>query len=131
MGKTERESATSPTESAPSLDLIFALLANQRRRYALYYLFTQSNGVAAADAIASAVCTLEERVTGQTVSQAQVRTALQHVHFPKLEEAGVVEYDPRSETVRYWDTPSVEEWLEHAYYLEITADTRSMLEVSD
>jgi hypothetical protein len=43
---------------------------------------------------------------------------LQHIHLPKLEDAGILEQDPRSETVRYWSQPSVEEWLEHAQHKE-------------
>jgi len=43
---------------------------------------------------------------------------LQHIHLPKLEDAGILEQDPRSETVRYWGQPSVEEWLEHAQHKE-------------
>ena len=131
MGETDRESATLTTDSAPPLDRIFALLADRRRRYTLYYLFVQSDGIATVDAIASAVCTLEERSTGQSVSQTQLQTSLYHAHLPKLEASGVIEHDHRSETVRYRSQPSLEEWLEHAYYTEIRADVRSTLEMSE
>lgn len=125
MGETERESAAVTTETAPSLDEVFTLLANQRRRYVLYYLFTRSEGVATIDELANAISTLERR---SAEAQTQVRTSLHHAHLPKLEEAGVIEYDLRSETIRYWGQPAVEEWLEHAYYTEVPSGTRSTLE---
>jgi hypothetical protein len=40
-----------------------------------------------------------------------IRTGLYHVHLPKLAEAGVIDYDTRSETVRYSQQPLLEECL--------------------
>ncbi|QLG27547.1 hypothetical protein HUG10_08275 [Halorarum halophilum] len=38
----------------------------------------------------------------------QLGIELLHVHLPKLAEAGVVDYDVRSATVRYYVTPRLE-----------------------
>jgi len=38
---------------------------------------------------------------------------LHHRHLPKLSDAGIVEYDARSNTTRYWGQPTVEKWAEH------------------
>ncbi|MDF9746079.1 DUF7344 domain-containing protein [Natrinema salsiterrestre] len=124
-----------PASTTPSLDLLFDLLSNSRRRYALYHLNDQPDGVSTIEELASNIVTLERTtetgdVSGnQTVGgaletdsselQSGVQLELQHVHLPKLEEAGVIEHDRRSETVRYWQQPSLEEWLEHAQYKEI------------
>ncbi|RKD94979.1 hypothetical protein ATJ93_1826 [Halopiger aswanensis] len=140
------------TDATPSLDLVFDLLSNRRRRFALYYLYDQPDGVATIDDLTDHVARLERRTleteadteslseseiesdsssnsTGESdaasVSTAtgdrrqQIQTELQHIHLPKLEDAGVLEHDPRSETVRYWTQPSLEEWLEHAYHKEL------------
>ncbi|WP_339103012.1 hypothetical protein [Haloterrigena salinisoli] len=140
MRETEGESTELTAEVTPSLDLIFELLSNRRRRYALYHLHDQSDGVATmeeltdavvsrqylesnadrtaetdrpeADADADADCDLENR-------RRRVRMELQHTHLPKLEDAGVLEHDHRSEMVRYWNQPSLEEWLEHARHKEL------------
>jgi len=40
-----------------------------------------------------------------------VAIALHHVHLPKLAEGGVIDYDPRSETVRYCGRPDRERLL--------------------
>ncbi|QLK26220.1 hypothetical protein HYG81_00940 [Natrinema zhouii] len=136
MRETEGEGTGLTSEATPSLDLVFNLLSNSRRRYALYYLNDQPDGVATIETLVENVIALEEatdvdgettantRTTtgqeegGSTDRQTNVRTELQHVHLPKLEDAGLLEHDRRSGTVRYWSQPSVEEWLEHAYHKE-------------
>ena len=118
MRETERESETLSEAETPSLDLVFDLLADQRRRYALYYLYDVSDGVATVDEVAEYVLRLEDGDHSDE-HERHVLTALQHVHLPKLEDAGILEYDSRSETVRYWSRPSLEEWLEHAQHKEV------------
>ncbi|OLZ40793.1 hypothetical protein A6E15_07225 [Natrinema saccharevitans] len=123
-------------DAMPSLDLVFDLLSNRRRRYALYYLNQQSDGVATVAALAKNVVAFErgaadgaDRDAARSPSdqdpdpadeRGTVRVELRHVHLPKLEDAGVLEHDRRSETVRYWGQPSLEEWLEHAYHKEMS-----------
>ena len=136
MRETEGESARITAQVTPSLDLIFDLLSNRRRRYALYHLHDQPDGVATMDELTDAVVTqqyFESNADGPAADHSdadtdtdcdfesrrrRVRTELQHTHLPKLEDAGVLEHDERSETVRYWNQPSLEEWLEHAKHKE-------------
>lgn len=118
MGNKE-ESATQASNLAPSLDRIFDLLSSTRRRQILYYLHNQSEGVATIDELVEYVVVQEpEQWADAHPHEREVETALHHVHLPKLIEYGVLEYDPRSQTVRYWSQPSLEEWLEHAYHKE-------------
>ncbi|MEY7848095.1 hypothetical protein AB7C87_02685 [Natrarchaeobius sp. A-rgal3] len=124
MRETERESTRLSTDTSPSLDLVFDLLSNRRRRYVLYFLYDQPDGVATLDDVTDNVVALESRAEDpESMSEIdeqklQVRTELQHVHVPKLEDSGILEHDRRSETVRYWTQPTLEEWLEHAYHKE-------------
>lgn len=124
MRESERESTPLVAEATPSLDLVFDLLADRRRRYALYYLYDQPDGVATIEEVTNHVVALETREAGPkqgpTISERKrsVRVELQHVHLPKLEDAGVLDIDQRSETLRYWTQPSLEEWLEHAHHKE-------------
>jgi hypothetical protein len=46
-------------------------------------------------------------------SHDEFATELVETHLPRLDAAGVVDYDDRSDTVRYWGQPTVEKWLEH------------------
>ncbi|WP_254764393.1 DUF7344 domain-containing protein [Natrinema marinum] len=134
MRETEGEAAALTAEVTPSLDLVFELLSSSRRRYALYYLNEQPDGVASIESLTENVVALErtadataedEPTIGSSTdhdaatSESEVQMELQHIHLPKLEDAGLLEHDRRSETVRYWSQPSLEEWLEHAYHKEI------------
>ncbi|WP_247001328.1 DUF7344 domain-containing protein [Halosolutus gelatinilyticus] len=124
MRETEGEPTSLAVEATPSLDLIFEILSVHRRRYALYYLHDQSDSVATVAELIDNVSALDQ-LQGETdldpeERRNQIKTELQHVHLPKLEDAGLIEYDLRSETVRYWHQPSLEEWLEHAKHKELS-----------
>ncbi|WP_049926930.1 DUF7344 domain-containing protein [Halopiger goleimassiliensis] len=124
MRETEGSTAR-VAESAPSLDLVFDLLSNPRRRYALYLLSDRTDGVATVGEITDHIATLEcgddpAADEPPTDLSREIRIELQHVHLPKLEDAGILEIDQRSDTVRYWSQPSLEEWLEHAYHKELS-----------
>lgn len=125
MRERERESRTITGEATPSLNLIFDLLSNRRRRYVLYCLHEQPDGVATIGEVTDTVLAFEHRTGNSEADQDSetqrqtIQTELQHVHLPKLADAGVLEHDQRSDTVRYWTQPSLEEWLEHAQYKEL------------
>lgn len=38
----------------------------------------------------------------------RLRFLLRHFHLPKLDEAGVIDYEARDGTVRYYSTPRLE-----------------------
>ncbi|TYT61888.1 DUF7344 domain-containing protein [Natrialba swarupiae] len=124
MREAERESTQLSTDTTPSLDVVFDLLSNHRRRYVLYFLYDRPDGVATLEEVTDNVVAFENREEGSELvseidrQKLEIRTELQHVHVPKLEDSGVLEYDRRSETVRYWTQPTLEEWLEHAYHKE-------------
>jgi len=111
----ERESGRSVVATAESLslDTVFDVLASGRRRRVLYYLHDAEDGVATITELTDWVTSLEDGA-----GRDAVLASLRHVHVPRLVDAGVAEYDPRSGTVRYWAPPSLEEWLEHAYHKE-------------
>ncbi|WP_254810077.1 DUF7344 domain-containing protein [Natronosalvus amylolyticus] len=113
----ERETATNTPigVTTPSLDTVFDILADRRRRFVLYHLYDAVDGVSTVEELVDFVA-VHEPDAGPSKDEIQV--ALYHIHLPKLEEAGVIEHDQRSETVRYWTHPSLEEWLEHASYKE-------------
>lgn len=49
----------------------------------------------------------EELATTPGSSVETIKTSLHHIHLPKLEEAGLVEYDERSEAIRYRSSESI------------------------
>ena len=118
MRKSDREVTTVPTVGTPSLDQVFDLLSERRRRYVLYYLRDVEDGVASVEEVTEYVLRLENDLDISGVARS-IDTALHHVHLPKLADSGVLEYDTRSETIRYWGQPSLDEWLEHAFHKEL------------
>ena len=104
-----------------SLDTVFDLLSDARRRYTLYYLFAMEGDVAEFEAVVNAVCNYEGAGTDSTSPSPpeNIRVKLHHSHLPKLAEAGVIDYDRRQGTIRFTPTPPLEEWVEHAEWKEM------------
>lgn len=102
-----------------SLDVVFDLLADQRRRYVLACLIDQTEAIGLAD-LAEDVATRENEGTVTELPKEKVRTihtSLYHAHIPKLVEAGAVEYDQNRDLVRVSETS---EQVEHL--LTVAAD---------
>lgn len=93
------------------LDRVFEVLADRRRRLVLSYLVAE-------DADAATVGELLDYVvarSGDTSTDRDadtVRTQLHHNHLPKLDAAGVIDYDAGNGTVRYREKPFLEEYLD-------------------
>ncbi len=102
--------------TAPMVDDVFALLADWRRRTVCRYFVTTGSNSAHVDTLAAAVAgrAAREDVDSTETSEAAVRTALVEEHLPRLDEAGVLDFDERSGSVHYWGQPTVEKWAEHA-----------------
>lgn len=103
------ETRTPPTERgrSDSLDVAFEVLADRRRRAVVAHFLE-------ADAQTATVPELAERCrrylgeSPDALSVDREAIHLHHYHLPKLEDADVVEYDTRSETVRYHGDALVE-----------------------
>lgn len=118
------------TPDQPSLDAVFELLADRRRRYALYYLAEVGEDRALdVEDVAARVAEWEREwdsaggaadSTGDepgatdsapTDRQERVRVDLHHNHLPRLADAGLVDYDARTGTVRNRAAPSLDRWV--------------------
>ena len=78
-----------------SRDLVFDVLKNRRRRHALHYLKQQDEPVELSE-LAEQVAAWENDSTVEGISAAErkrVYTALYQSHLPKLDDAGIVEYN--------------------------------------
>ncbi|WP_202614413.1 DUF7344 domain-containing protein [Halostella litorea] len=104
----------------PSLDTVFDLLSDRRRRYALYHLVEAGPTTVEYTSLAERVADWE--ADGDEASADRVETVaadLYHSHLPKLDAENVVDFDPRSGVVRYRGQPTVEEYAEHAAHQEL------------
>jgi len=75
---------------------IFDVLQNQRRRYVLEYLKRFEEPVSLSD-LATQIAAWEYHTSVEDVTNDQkkrVYTTLQQTHLCKMEEAGIIEYDP-------------------------------------
>jgi len=84
-------------------DELYRALADEERRVVFRY-FLQSDADTATVADLASFAKRE----GVEAPRNRLRIRLHHVVLPHLSEAGFVEYDPRSHTVRYRDEPHVE-----------------------
>ena len=94
-------------ESDVSLDSILTVLADERRRLIIRYFETASNGVTTREELAEYVST----TSPDEQDREKTKTRLHHVSLPKLDSAGLIEYDSRSTTVRYDPQPEVDALL--------------------
>ncbi|NHN48531.1 hypothetical protein G9464_13140 [Halostella sp. JP-L12] len=91
-----QEASVSPAD-------LFGVLADDRTRYALYYLI-ESDGAASVEEIASRVAERERAARPATADATRrVHTSLYHAKLPKLEDHGFVEYDVDAGTVETTD----------------------------
>lgn len=89
-------------------DEVFETLSNRRRRYTLHYLYG-GEGTAELGDLSEQVAAWESEAPVAEVGAAErkrVYTSLQQFHLPRLDEAGVVEFDADSGEVSATATAS-------------------------
>ena len=95
-----------PTQRAElTEDDLFDVLSNRRRRYAVHLLEREGDPIRLG-AMAEQIAAWENGIDPHAVSCAQrkrVYTALQQIHLPQMDEAGIVEFDDRSGVVEPTD----------------------------
>lgn len=107
--------AEGPGDDPRSIDDLFDAMANRRTRYTLSHLESIPVDVVELDDLVDAVVAWEVEA-GLAVDSEEhrrcVAIALHHNHLPKLAESAVIDYDPRSKTVRYWGDDRISAYLE-------------------
>lgn len=94
------------------LDDELKALASPERREVLDHFIATDTVVADVEVLSCKVARLRADGGSGRPSTEAARTELHHVHLPKLTDCGLVEYDTRSETVRYQPDESVEALVE-------------------
>lgn len=86
------------TDTSLSQDVVFELLSSPRRRYILYHL-RQTNEPVELTTLAEQVAAWENETDVDTITEQErkrVYVSLYQTHIPRLDEAGVIEYDKDS-----------------------------------
>ena len=81
----------------PRGDTLLSALANQQCRLVLSYFRDASEEHASLEDVATVLARRDH------ADETQVAIRLHHVALPKLDDVGLVDYDARTETVRYHD----------------------------
>ena len=101
-------------ESRPFIDEVFAVLADWRRREVSRFFIETDAETASVDDLALLVAGCRPGdAEGPSPAHGDLVAALEERHLPRLDAVGVIDYDPRSGTVRYRGQPTLEKWLEH------------------
>ena len=90
-------------------DELFTLLSNRRRRYILHTLMREADTVDIGD-LSQEIAAWEDGLEYEKVSsrdRKRVYTAIQQTHLPKMDDAGVVEFNRDRGTVK--PTPALED----------------------
>ncbi len=118
VGTHSDGTSPSPSDAPLTLDAILSLLANYRRRRLLAYLWAQPDQVGSFEAATREVAAAVASQRGGRPSLTDVNIDLQHTHLPKLADAGVLEYDIRSQVIRYRGHDRLETAYERVIDLE-------------
>ncbi|WP_435156272.1 DUF7344 domain-containing protein [Haladaptatus sp. DFWS20] len=96
-----------------SEEQVVGLLRHEHRRAIVTYLDQETTDCASFDDLVEyLVSSGPKREATLAERREQVAIGLLHNHLPRLADAGVLEYDQRSETVRYWADSRLESMLE-------------------
>ena len=90
-----------------SLDTIFDLLSDERRRYALYYLYEQ-DGPVAVEELVETVTRWEDDSHSPDRHQDRIENAtieFQHTHLPKSESVEFIQYSPNEGVIEVSGAP--------------------------
>lgn len=109
-----------PLEEIPlSLDVLLDTLASERRRALIAYLRDKPESEASFEAATKAVVTAIARKQGYQPNHDDVQSSLRHHHIPKLADAGVIDYDSQTQTIRYRENERLETVYERVEEFEI------------
>ena len=111
--------------TSESLDVVYELLADSRRRLLLYQF--RAKQVSTIEELSRNIAASERGVPVDSVSEEDrksVVTALHHNHLPRLSSRGVIEFDDRSgDVVRSERFDEIRPFVEQAYTVESDEST--------
>jgi|GEM_PF-2368997 len=90
------------------IDAVLEVLADARRRRIIQILRTRGSDAMPVPVLAEALATREP----DSRDPARLTVSLRHVHLPKLDSTGIVEYTAERSQVRYTEPPLVEQLLD-------------------
>ncbi|GAA0245391.1 DUF7344 domain-containing protein [Haladaptatus pallidirubidus] len=110
--ETVRNHPEEAYESKLSSETIARVLKNRRRR-AICRVLANGSNVTTLDELVDALMEQEANATGTETERDRelLSIRLHHVHLPLLEDIGLIAYEHRCGTVRYWGHSEIENFL--------------------
>lgn len=103
-----------------SFETILELLTDPCRRTVLYYLKDRPTNEISLDRLAEKVHEIDRSLPARNASpREEITIDLVHTHLPKLQAAGIVSYDPDSETIHYTQNRGLESMLRYVETIEL------------
>lgn len=102
-----------------SLDELLEILSNYQRRSIIQHLRDTPGHLHSIDEVVRHLQDLERSKHGEAPGEDHLLSILVHVHGPKLDNAGLVDYDIPSREIRYHPNETCERVLEQ---IETTAE---------
>lgn len=102
----------SSEEGAGSLNILFSCLANAERRQLLGHIYDQTPAAVTRDALATALVASKQKLRPEQVvveDHQQAVTAIDHVHLPKLDAAGLIQQSNHRNTITRTDHPAYQD----------------------
>ncbi|WP_224332832.1 DUF7344 domain-containing protein [Haloprofundus halobius] len=103
----EDEQSADISGEKPSTDALYAILASETRRQLLHYFQVSEQNDSSLDELADFLVSQD----GGVDTPEKAKIILHHQDLPKLARYGVVDYDRRSNSVRYRGQSRLEELL--------------------
>ncbi|RQG91567.1 hypothetical protein EA462_06325 [Natrarchaeobius halalkaliphilus] len=92
-------------------EVALELVTDQCRQQILHHLIENEDGAVDIDELVDRINSANVRTERPHRSPSHLKMTLYHAHLPKLAEAGVIDYDAQSDTVRYHATTRVEKLI--------------------
>ena len=93
---------------------LFEVLSNRRRRYTLHYLKQRAGDPVEMGDLSTQVAAWETGTDPEALAydeRKRVHTSLYQHHAPKLDDAGIVDYNADAARIEYRGDNRIEEWL--------------------
>jgi len=113
MSESQREASTDTS----AMSRLLASLSSESRRLIVAYFMDGDTAIASVADLAEHVHAELDDANSDSLEQVTIQ--LHHVDLPKLAATSVLDYDPRTRTVRYHGEPTLEDMQE---YLAVDGD---------
>lgn len=117
-GDGPTESSDDSSDTAISKEEMLEILSDRHRRILLENLATEADPTVSLDEAVTYVANKLGEQNDARPHEDDVKARLLHRHIPRLADSSLLEFDDRSETIRYHENEELEAFHEHVKEFE-------------